>query len=382
MRRLLAAAIPEWQVFIRRSNGSSEHFTITRKHQGITLAVLAAIAVWALVASMLLGQQPDELTAKERQLEEMMASTRTAQHRLASSQRLIGDMAREVDQVHANLLMLAESSVSLAKDGGRVAAPVRRSRIVDDASLNDDALPGGTEVKGVRDQVRRLEGSLDRLKATYAQVVAGIADTAGNRVADAERSLTRLGLNPEQLMQRIQRDAGRGGPFVPVPASMQEPGLSNLLSRMEQWATIKAVYAKLPLDEPLHQGFEVNSPFGARHDPLNHRTGIHEGVDLGAPFGTPVYATAEGVVEFAGPWDNYGLTIDIDHGNGVATRYAHLSRIKVKEGQRVTRSTVIGLLGNSGRSTGAHLHYEVRVADTPRDPLKFISVGRDAPKIR
>ncbi|MGE5504524.1 MAG: M23 family metallopeptidase [Actinomycetota bacterium] len=382
MRRVLAAAIPEWQVFIRRSNGSSEHFTITRKHQGIALGVVSAVAVWATVASMLLGQQPDELTAKERQLEEMMASTRATQHRLAASQRMVADMAREVDQVHANLLVLAESNASLAKDGGRAAVPVRRTRVGDEPGWTDDSQQGSGEIKAVREQVRRLEGSLDRLKTTYSQVVAGTADTAASRVADAERSLSRLGLDPGALLRRIQGDAGRGGPFIPAPASMQEPGLSNLLGRMEQWSGIKAVFSKLPLDVPLHQGFDINSGFGARHDPLNHRTGIHKGVDLGAPFGTPVYATAEGVVEFAGPWDRYGLTIDIDHGNGVTTRYAHLSRIKVKEGQRVTRSTVIGLLGNSGRSTGAHLHYEVRVADNPRDPLKFISAGRDAPKIR
>ena len=128
--------------------------------------------------------------------------------------------------------------------------------------------------------------------------------------------------------------------------------------------------------------YEINSPFGARSDPLNRRAAIHEGVDLGAPFGSPVYATGEGVVEFAGPWDRYGLTIEINHGGGVVTRYAHLSRIKVKEGQKVTRATVIGMLGTSGRSTGPHLHSEVRLSDTPKDPLKFIAAGEDAPQIR
>jgi murein DD-endopeptidase MepM/ murein hydrolase activator NlpD len=124
---------------------------------------------------------------------------------------------------------------------------------------------------------------------------------------------------------------------------------------------------------------EISSGFGTRSDPLNRRTGIHEGIDLSAPHGSPVYATGEGVVEFSGPWDRYGLTVDINHGNGVTTRYAHLSRLKVKEGQKVTRSTVIGLLGNTGRSTGPHLHYEVRLADNAKNPLKFIEAGAHAP---
>ena len=113
-----------------------------------------------------------------------------------------------------------------------------------------------------------------------------------------------------------------------------------------------------------------------RNDPINDLTGIHEGVDLQAPLKTPIFSTAPGKVVFAGWKDRYGRLVEIDHGMSVVSRYAHLQKISVKQGQTVEPGTVVGLLGNSGRSTGPHLHYEVVVSGKPRDPLKFINAGR------
>ncbi|MDO8605289.1 MAG: M23 family metallopeptidase [Phaeospirillum sp.] len=374
--------IPEWQVFIRRPDGSAEQFRFTRKRQLVILAVMCGVAIWAGTVSTLLTRQPDELAVKERKLEEMMAATRAAQHRLASSQKMVADIAREVDMVHTNLLVLAESNAALAKDhpvGKAVVAPAR-SRVGAEPAWNEDGQPASDEARAVREQVRRLEGSLERLKLAYAQAVRNTNDATSSRISEAEKVLSRLGIDARQLFERQQRDGGRGGPFIPLPSGGGDTGLSGLLDRLDHWSGVKLVMQKMPLGEPLQVDYDINSGFGNRSDPLNRRTGVHEGVDLGAPFGSPVYATGEGVVEFSGPWDRYGLTIEINHGGGVTTRYAHLSRIKVKEGQKVTRSTVIGMLGNTGRSTGPHLHYEVRLSDMPKDPLKFIAAGEDAPK--
>lgn len=381
LRRAASWVIPEWQVFVRRPNGTAEHFTFTRKRQLVLLGVMAAITVWAGIVSALLTRQPDEIAAKERQLDEMMAATRAAQYRLASSQKMVADIAREVDMVHSNIVVLAETNAALAKDQPpkKVAAPVKRSKSGEPA-WNEDGQPAGDEARAVREQVRRLEGSLERLRVAYSQAVQNTDAAAQSRISDTERLLARLGLDASRLFERRDRDAGRGGPFIPLSTVASDTGLSGLVDRLDRWSGIKAVMQKMPLGEPLHEDYDLNSSFGTRNDPLNRRTGVHEGIDLGAPFGTPVHATGDGVVEFAGPWDRYGLTVDINHGNGVTTRYAHMSRIKVKEGQKVSRSTVVGLLGNTGRSTGPHLHYEVRVADVAKDPLKFIAAGENAPK--
>lgn len=382
--RLATRILPEWQVFVRRANGSAEHFTVTRKRQMLLLASVVGLAFWAGATTTLLSQRPEELAAKERDLEQMMASTRTAQYRLASTEKMVAEMAREVDSVHTNLLTLAQSSETLAKDrpAAKGAAPLTK-RVVPEPAYDDDSQPGAVEAKVVRERVRALEASLDRLRSASATVVQQAADAANSRISETERQLSRLGLDAGRVVTPAKRSPGQGGPFIPVRAgSADDVGMGTLSERMQHWTGMKAALQRLPLAEPIRAQYDFNSGFGTRNDPLNHRTGIHEGLDMGAPIGTPVYATGDGVVTAAGPSDRYGLTVDIAHGNGIATRYAHLSRLKVKDGQKVTRATVIGLVGNTGRSTGSHLHYEVRVADVPRDPLKFISVGRDAPKTR
>ncbi len=382
--RLATRLLPEWQVFVRRPNGRAEHFAVTRKRQLLLLAGIGALAFWAGTATTLLTHRPEDIAAKERELEQMMALTRAAQHRLSASEKIVAEIAREVDTVHTNLITLAQSSETLAKDRPAAKSPaIPAKRSIPEPSYDDDTQPGAVEAKVVRERVRVLEAALERLRLTSAKAVRQTADAAGDRIAETERQLSRLGLDANRLVTAPKRSPGQGGPFIPARHSaVEDVGMGALIERMQQWNGMKEAMQRLPLADPIRGTFEFNSGFGNRSDPLNQRTGVHEGIDLGAPIGTPVYATGEGVVTMAGPWDRYGNTIDIAHGNGIITRYAHLSRIKVKEGQRVTRSMVIGLVGNTGRSTGAHLHYEVRVADTPKDPIKFITVGRDAPKIR
>ncbi|HLO77126.1 MAG TPA: M23 family metallopeptidase [Magnetospirillum sp.] len=383
-RSKLAHALPDWQVFVRRRDGRADQFTIRHGHQLALLAGAAAMALWAGIATTALVQQPDRFAERERELEEMLASTRAAQVRLASAEKLVGEVAHEVEVVHGNLVTLAESSDSLAKDppGAKLARGGAKARLVTEPAYDDDSQPGGTEAKAMRDQVRRLEESLDRLRLSYTRAAQQTAADAANRISRTEQQISRLGIDAGQLVQP-KRSPGQGGPFIPAHGDQGDAFvMSSLMERMQHWNGMKAAMQRLPLAVPIHGEFELNSGFGTRADPLNHRSAIHEGLDFGAPIGTPVYATGEGTVTLAEPWDRYGNTIEIDHGNGVSTRYAHLSRIKVKEGQRVNRATVIGLVGNTGRSTGAHLHYEVRVSDNAKDPIKFISVGRDAAKNR
>lgn len=387
IRSALTHLLPDWQVFVRRRDGRADQFTVRRKHQLALLAGAALVALWAGVATTALLQRPEQIAAKERALEEMMASTRAAQARLASTEKLVGDIAREVDAVHGNLLTLAESSDTLAKDppGAKLARGGAKARLTAEPAYDDDGQPGGSEAKAMREQVRRLEESLGRLRMSYTRAAQHTADAAADRITQTERQISRLGIDANRLVdsKRQAGQSGQGGPFIPAhPGDDDRFAMGALIERMQHWNGVKAAMQRLPLAVPIHGEFELNSGFGTRADPLNHRSAIHEGLDFGAPIGTPVYATGEGVVTLAEPWDRYGNTVEIDHGNGVTTRYAHMSRIKVKEGQRVNRLTVIGLVGNTGRSTGAHLHYEVRVAEVPKDPIKFISVGRDAPKTR
>jgi murein DD-endopeptidase MepM/ murein hydrolase activator NlpD len=143
----------------------------------------------------------------------------------------------------------------------------------------------------------------------------------------------------------------------------------------EKLAALRAMVKVLPVHAPL-DSYEVSSPFGPRGDPEDGRGEFHTGVDLRAPYDSPVYATAPGVVTYAGYRDDYGKIVEIDHGNGIATRYAHLHRQTVSVGQRVAAHSQIGFLGSSGRATGPHVHYEVLVNGEPQNPEKFLGLAR------
>jgi murein DD-endopeptidase MepM/ murein hydrolase activator NlpD len=121
----------------------------------------------------------------------------------------------------------------------------------------------------------------------------------------------------------------------------------------------------------------VSSPFGYRPDPFLGRPALHPGVDLVQSYGSEIRSTAAGRVVHAGPMGGYGNMVEIDHGNGLATRYGHMSEVLVAEGEEVKAGAVVGRIGSTGRSTGPHLHYEVRIDGEPVDPERFLQAGAD-----
>jgi murein DD-endopeptidase MepM/ murein hydrolase activator NlpD len=149
---------------------------------------------------------------------------------------------------------------------------------------------------------------------------------------------------------------------VTAPPAEAAPTLRQTLERLA-WV--------LPWRPPLAQ-VVIGSGFGMRRDPFRHRPAFHPGLDLEAPPRTPVLAAGAGRVAFAGTRGAYGRMVEIDHGGGVTTRYGHLSSVRVHRGQPVRAGQTIGAVGSTGRSTGPHLHYEVRVAGIPRNPLPFL----------
>lgn len=202
----------------------------------------------------------------------------------------------------------------------------------------------------------------------------GVAQLARQAIAEARRLLASTGLNIDRLFPQLAQDrGGQGGPFIPPPKGDQPNGVSP-----DQLQELHSLIRSLPLAVPLDY-YQLESRFGPRHDPFNHRPSFHTGIDLSAPYMSPVHATAAGVVIYAGYLSDYGKVVEIAHGNGIATVYGHLHRYIVSVGQQVADHEQIGLLGSSGRSSGPHVHYEVRVNDEPLDPEKFIGLARVIP---
>lgn len=187
------------------------------------------------------------------------------------------------------------------------------------------------------------------------------------------------GMDPERLIDQVRRGySGQGGPLTPLQFSTKggepDPDMlraNGILSAMDRINLYRIAAEQAPFDIPVKSNFRFTSGFGQRWGRL------HAGTDFAGPVGTPIYSTADGVVVHAGWSSGYGRLIKIRHAFGVETRYAHLNRIRVEVGQRVSRGDRIGDMGNSGRSTGPHLHYEIRVDGNPVNPMTYIRAGRD-----
>ncbi|SDW30446.1 Murein DD-endopeptidase MepM and murein hydrolase activator NlpD, contain LysM domain [Albimonas donghaensis] len=235
------------------------------------------------------------------------------------------------------------------------------------------------------DRLETLESERGRAAEARARLFSQLEDAVDAGLGGLEKALDAAGVNPDQVVAELRRDySGEGGPFLPVdesasPLLVSEDAerVANLLGGLERASLMQVAAAKLPLAKPVHAAFRFTSGFGVRRDPKNGRSRMHAGTDFAAARGTPIHTTADGVVTFAGWQSGYGRVIKIRHAFGFETVYAHLNATRVKVGQRVARNDRIGDMGNSGRSTGSHLHYEIRLNGKPLNPMKYIEAARN-----
>ncbi len=240
----------------------------------------------------------------------------------------------------------------------------------DHASLMDDA------AVPLDDRLAAAATSLDRVERDQTAAVSRIGAMTRSRVVRMRDLIETAGLSPDRYLAKPQ--AGVGGPFVPLPEgagaafSLAVADLRGVLASDTQ---LRGAIARIPVAMPLSGHPDITSPFGARLDPFLGRPALHTGVDLRENYGSEIRATGAGRVVFAGVAGGYGNMVEVDHGSGLSTRYAHMGEISVAEGQSVERGTVVGHVGATGRATGPHLHYEVRIDGEPVDPTRFMDAG-------
>ena len=211
-------------------------------------------------------------------------------------------------------------------------------------------------------------------EAERAQALLALRAQAATRQRYAETAqvIRRLGLNPARF-HRAQ-GVGVGGPYEEVSqADNTDPRFRELFASWRQLEQLEQGVVAIPSARPINAAVSFTSGFGVRSDPFRGRAAMHGGIDLAGPLGTPIYATADGIVGRS-EWNNggYGNLVEINHGQGIQTRYGHLSRLIVRAGDRVRRGQLIGLMGSTGRSTGSHLHYEVRIDGRAVNPIPFM----------
>ncbi len=251
-------------------------------------------------------------------------------------------------------------------------ADPERNAFADLAAAADDPALGASA------RLSLIAYSLDRMERRQTAALGEINSTARRGAARLAAVVAGTGLAADALVAPPAK-GGVGGPFIPIVVDADAPAFDKALAHVERDVALadrlRRLLPIIPVRAPLIGEAEVTSPFGYRLDPFLGRPALHPGVDLVQDYGAEIHATAAGRVVHAGPMGGYGDMVEIDHANGLASRYGHMSEILVEEGQEVKAGAVLGRLGSTGRSTGPHLHYEVRVDGEPVDPERFLQAG-------
>jgi murein DD-endopeptidase MepM/ murein hydrolase activator NlpD len=248
--------------------------------------------------------------------------------------------------------------------------------------LHEEAPSGNKFALAGPPSIETVARSLDSVERLQVETLEHANSRAAFAVDKMRGLLRNSGLDVGRFAHFARRGTSNtGGPFLALPKDAsakdgQDPNFESLLhglkARLEEHDQLTRAIALLPLRSPLTAQLEITSPFGARKDPFGMGWALHPGVDLHAEEGTIVRATAAGKVVNAAYTGGYGNMVEIEHTEGVATRYGHLSAILVSEGQMVAAGTPIGRVGSTGRSTGPHLHYETRIDGEAVDPMRFL----------
>ena len=279
-------------------------------------------------------------------------------------------MASRVRELEAQLASLTESQAEL--EAGRKQLAKRFNSMARILGRLGEA--NRNLLASLENRTRERDDLVDRVT-----VLARLDERAADSVDLMRRVVGMTGLDVDQMLDRLGAPViGRGGPFIAFasgePASLLESQIDELDLRLDQWQGLRELVESMPLTAPL-DGYQFTSHYGSRTDPFTGRRAMHEGTDFIGKSRAPILATAPGKVTFVGLNGGYGKMVEVDHGLGIRTRYGHMRKIYVKRGQAVDFRQRLGQMGETGRSTAEHLHYEVLIDGVPVDPENFLRAG-------
>jgi murein DD-endopeptidase MepM/ murein hydrolase activator NlpD len=358
LRESLRNWFPEREFFMR-SQGQVRFITITSRMQiAAASLVVAVIAGWSLSMGVMAVRQYQSEAARwsllEREAEVAKSEGRVAAYR-DDIDEVADDLARRQEFLEEMTEMLPADAIA-------------------GETVTDSSEEAAKTIRKVSAAIPEA-GALARIEARQLALVEKLTHFADQRAARAEVAIRKLGLDPRSMIAAAR--GGQGGPFVSLSTARDgslDPRFARLglsLARMDALERgLNGIPQVMPADIDM-----ISSGFGYRADPFHGGAAMHTGLDFRGPHGSPIHAAANGVVTFVGTKSGYGKVVEISHGNGMLTRYAHMSAWRARNGQQVSAGDVIGLIGSTGRSTGPHLHFEVRIYDRAVNPRPFLETA-------
>lgn len=422
MRRVLSRIFKERQIY-HRSDGVVHFISMSSKTQIALAVIVGAALLWVAYASVNVVFKEQIIVAKDRDSRIMET---TYSKRLNDAQRAYDDVS-ELNQIikqnfdetlsdisarHQLLQNMVERKAAIDKGldalakglseagGPNGQRPTNGNRIMIDVAPGEPT-PRQSRMSATRKlgekQVRETEANGTASEAIKAMnkasadlyteqmlLLASLEEKANTQREHLTLILESAGVPSETLVTPAKISntmLAQGGPFIDIAAGGEAAAIfyehaNRAAAAVDELAAVHKALQSVPLSSPLIVTRRFTSGFGIRRDPINGKYSRHNGIDFAAPWASPVTSTADGVVHFAGTRSGFGRVVEINHGNGFITRYAHLNRISVKTGQKVSLHDKVGELGSSGRSTGPHVHYEVLYKSKPLNPRRFIEAGR------
>ncbi|MFY9352238.1 MAG: peptidoglycan DD-metalloendopeptidase family protein [Sphingobium sp.] len=375
LRQRLNALLPEREIFLR-SGGQVKFIRISRRAQIATIGLVSvALIGWAgatlsmALTNAAVAQERAALAAKGQ-------SVAKAAGKVADYRKSVEDLAQDLEarqdfmdglyKTHFGVDEGNAAGADLVSDGEAVKAGVadkKAARLSTKISMAPEAAP----LVRIADRQRR-----------FALLLTHAVERRADKAAAAIRS---FGLNPDALARSAAR--AQGGPFVPWSGDKADmtPELEQLADAMARMEFLERSLLAIPSGQPTAAPM-MTSSYGYRRDPFNGHAAFHAGIDFPGRYGQPINAAAAGRVAYVGQRQGYGNVVEVDHGNGLMTRYAHLSGFAARVGAKVDRGDAVGRMGSTGRSTGTHLHFEVRLNGQAINPRRFLEARKDVLQVQ
>ncbi|WP_299636988.1 M23 family metallopeptidase [uncultured Ruegeria sp.] len=322
-----------------------------------------------------------ELLASENRRRELETGIEVIQTTLRTTMK-------QREEARAELAALKQETSNADMYVAASSAPVQMAFMTDalarTAEERDKIAADARDALGQRDD---LELEIRLMQERSDEIFRQLEEAMVISVEPLDKMFRQAGMPTDRIIEEVRRGySGMGGPLTPLSLSTrgevdelsaEEARANTLLKQMDQLNLYRLAAEKAPFANPVHSAVRFTSGYGSRRDPKSGGRRMHNGVDFAGPQGTDIFATADGVVTHAGWQSGFGRLVKIKHAFGIETLYAHNTKINVKVGQRVSRGDHIADMGSTGRSTGTHLHYEVRVNGKPVNPMTYIKAARN-----
>lgn len=351
--------MPSREIFLR-TDGRVRFVRISSRAQVLALAVVAIAALMLLLFFSFTLWSQMGMAVERSALARDRTQVSHQQAQVNAYRKSVDEVASEIEARQDALDQIVRSHLGTAQPANAPAAPAQPAP----ARKISSNVPGAQRLRVM--QLRQSAFEIRLYAATQ------------RRINQLEKAIRGFGVNPAHIAQ----SQAMGGPFIPAGQSLaQMPDLRNLSLALSRLRALEAGLAAMPSGRPTSAPMETSS-YGYRRDPFNGLPAFHSGIDFPGSTGQPILAAADGKVSFVGVRSGYGNVVEIEHGNGFMTRYAHLSGFSAQPGQRIARGQALGRMGSTGRSTGTHLHFEVRVNGAAVDPRPFLEAREDVLEVQ